>query len=149
MNVSPFMVIGIEVRTSNLNGQGVTDIGNLWNRFMSENILSQIPNKIDNTVYCLYTEYEGDHTQPYTTVLGCKVKNLEEIPEGMTGKSFAGGSYIKFSTRGDLSENLVANGWFKIWKMDLNRNYRVDFEVFGEKAQNPKDAEIDILIGIK
>ncbi len=149
MNVSPFMVIGIEVRTSNTNGQGVKDIGNLWNRFLGDDILSRIPNKIDNTVYCLYTEYEGDHTQQYTTVLGCKVENLETIPEGMVGKSFESGSYTKFTTRGNLSENLIANEWFKIWNMDLDRSYTVDFEVFGEKAHNPKDAEIDIFIGIK
>jgi hypothetical protein len=30
--------------------------------------------------------------------------------------------------------------------MDLNRAFTADFEVFGEKAQNPNDAEIDFLI---
>jgi predicted transcriptional regulator YdeE len=33
--------------------------------------------------------------------------------------------------------------------MDLDREYSADFEVFGEKAQNPQHAEIDILIAVK
>ncbi len=79
-NIETFTVIGIAVRTTNKNGQSAKDIGALWNKFMSEDILSQIPNKIDNTIYSIYTEYEGDYTQPYTTILGCKVKSKD----GMT-----------------------------------------------------------------
>jgi hypothetical protein len=33
--------------------------------------------------------------------------------------------------------------------MDLSRTYIADFEVFGEKAQNPSDAEIDFYVGVK
>lgn len=37
----------------------------------------------------------------------------------------------------------------KIWEMNLDRLYTADFEVFGEKAQNPANAEIDFLISVK
>ena len=33
--------------------------------------------------------------------------------------------------------------------MDLERVFTADFEVFGEKAQNPIDAEINFLIAVK
>lgn len=118
-------------------------------RFINDKVLEAIPNKIDNTIYSIYTDYESDHTKPYTTILGCKVKNLDTIPVGMVGKSIKGGNYVKFSTKGDLMKDLVINKWFEIWEMDLNRLFTADFEVFGEKAQNPADAEIDILIAIK
>lgn len=116
---------------------------------MAKNILNAIPNKIDNTIYSLYTEYESDHTKPYTTVLGCKVENLETIPDGMVGKAFESGNYIKITAKGDVTKGMIANEWMKIWKSDLDRIYTVDFEMYGEKAQNPTDAEVDILIAIK
>ena len=135
--------------TTNKNNQVAKDIGDLWGRFINDKVLEAIPNKIDNTIYSIYTDYESDHTKPYTTILGCKVKNLDTIPVGMVGKSIKGGNYVKFSTKGDLMKDLVINKWFEIWEMDLNRLFTADFEVFGEKAQNPADAEIDILIAIK
>ena len=31
-------------------------------RFFKENILTQIPHKIDDKMFALYTDYAGDHT---------------------------------------------------------------------------------------
>ena len=146
VKIEPFMIIGISVRTTNENNQAAKNIGDLWSKFMSENILGAIPNKIDSTVYSIYTDYESDHTKPYTTILGCKVSNLQSIPNGMIGKSFDGGNYVKLSAKGDLMKGLIVNKWTEIWSMDLDRVFTADFEIFGEKAQNPNDAEIDFLI---
>lgn len=149
VNIEPFKIIGISVRTTNENNQAAKDIGDLWNRFLNEKVLEAIPNKIDNTVYSIYTEYESDHTKPYTTILGCKVAALNTIPDGMVGKSFDGGNYVKLSAKGDLRKDLIINKWLEIWQMDLQRVFTADFEVFGAKAQNPADAEIDFLIAVK
>ncbi|MGE8513433.1 MAG: GyrI-like domain-containing protein [Chryseobacterium culicis] len=149
VKVEPFKVIGISVRTTNENGQAGKDIPVLWEKMISEDILNAIPNKIDHTIYSIYTDYEKDHTRPYTTVLGCKVENLDTIPEGMVGYSSEGGAYVKFTAKGDLSKDLVINEWLKIWQMDLGRIFTADFEIYGEKAQNPSDAEVDILIAVK
>ncbi|UZR97976.1 GyrI-like domain-containing protein [Chondrinema litorale] len=149
VKIEPFNLIGIAVKTTNENNLATQEIAELWQKFMGESLLHKIPNKVDNTIYSLYTEYEGDHTQPYTAVLGCKVDNLEEVPEGMVGKNFEGGNYVKLSAKGDLSKGLIVNEWAKIWQMDLDRAFTADFEVFGEKAQNPNNAEVDFLIAIK
>lgn len=149
VKIEPFKVIGIAIRTTNENGQAGKDIPVLWEKMINEDILNLIPNKIDHTIYSIYTDYEKDHTKPYTTVLGCKVENLDNIPEGMVGYSFDGGNYLKFTAKGDLSKNLVINEWIKIWNMDLGRIFTADFEVYGEKAQDPSDAEIDIFIAVK
>lgn len=149
VKVEPFRVIGISVRTTNENNQAAKDIPVLWERMMSENILNNIPNKTDETLYSIYTDYEKDHTKPYTTILGCKVETLDNIPDGMVGKSFDGGNYVKFTTKGDLTKGLVINKWLKIWNMDLERIFTADFEMYGEKAQNISEAEVDILIAVK
>ncbi|MCK0159457.1 GyrI-like domain-containing protein [Allomuricauda sp. F6463D] len=149
VKIEPFKIIGISIRTTNENGQASQEIAELWQRFMSENILSKIPNKIDNAVYSLYTEYESDHTKPYTAILGCKVENLDNVPNGMVGKSFDGGTYSKTTAKGDLMQGLVVNQWSKIFEMELDRTYDADFEIFGEKAQNQADAEVEFYVGIK
>lgn len=149
VKIEHFKIIGISVRTTNENNQAAKDIAALWGKFVGENVLEAIPNKIDTTVYSIYTDYESNHTKPYTTVLGCKVDNLNFIPDGMVGKSFDDGNYVKLSAKGDLMKGLIINKWLEIWAMDLNRAFTADFEVFGEKAQNPADAEIDFLIAVK
>ena len=149
VKVEPFKVMGISVRTTNENNQATQEIAALWQRFMSENVLANIPNKVDNTIYSVYTDYEGDHTQPYTAILGCKVNNLHHIPEGMTGKSFDGGKYLKTTAQGNLMQGLIVNHWSKIWAMDLDRTFTADFEVFGDKARNPTNAEVDFYVAIR
>jgi predicted transcriptional regulator YdeE len=149
VKIEPFNFIGISIRTTNENGQASKEIAELWGKFMSESILEKIPNKVDNEIYSLYTDYEGDHTKPYTAILGCKVENLDNIPNGMVGKSFNGGTYTKTTAKGDLMQGLVVNQWSKIFEMELDRTYDADFEIFGEKAQNPSDAEVDFYVGIK
>ncbi|MGB6153108.1 MAG: GyrI-like domain-containing protein [Pricia sp.] len=148
LNLAPFNIIGIAIRTTNENNQAATDIPALWDHFIKENILEKIPNKVDNTVYALYTDYESDHTRPYTTILGCKTENLNVVPDGMMGRTFEGGDYIKFTTRGNLAKGLIIREWQKIWETDLDRRYTLDFEVYGEKARNPSDAEVDIMIAV-
>ena len=148
VKIEPFRLIGISVKTTNENGQSVKEIAELWQRFMSENILTKIPNKVDSMIYSLYTDYEGDHTKPYTTILGCKVKNLTSIPDGMVGKSFDGGNYVKTNAKGDLTKGLIVNHWSKIFEMEQNRAYDADFEIYGEKARDPSNAEVDFYVGV-
>lgn len=148
IKIEPFEVIGIEVRTTNEKYQSAKDLAELWQKFLSENILSEIPNKVDNTIYSIYTNYESDHTKPYTTVLGCRVKHLKEIPTGMTAWSFKGGTYMKTTARGDVTKGLIADQWKKIWQMDIKRAYTADFEVYGEKAQDPVNCEVDFCIAV-
>ncbi len=147
--VAKFNIIGISVRTTNENGQAGQDIPALWNNFITNGMLEKIPNKVDTSLYCIYTDYEKDHTKPYTTILGCKVSGLQTIPEGMVGKTFEDGDYTKFVAKGNILQGMVFNEWIKIWNSNLARMYTADFEVYGEKAQNPENAEVEIFIAIK
>ena len=149
LTIQKFSVIGISARTTNENGQAGQDIPTLWDKFTSEGILEKIPNKIDNSIYCIYTEYEKDHTKPYTTILGCKVSDLQTVPEGMVGKTFDEANYTKIVAKGKISQGMVFNEWRKIWNSYLDRTFTADFEVYDEKAQNPENAEVDIFIAIK
>ncbi len=146
--INPFIVVGISVRTTNRDGQAARDIAALWNTFLTENLAAQIPNKTDEAIYSVYTDYEGDHTQPYTVLLGCRVLHAEAVPDGMTTKHFSGGTYQPFVAQGSLAQGAVYQAWTNIWNADLDRAYTADFEVYGEKARNPEDAEVDIFVAV-
>ena len=147
--IPPFAFIGLSIRTTNENQQAMQDIPALWARFFAENTLAKIPDKVNDTLYCIYTDYEKDYTKPYTTLLGCKVETLDSIPDGLTGRLINGGTYTTFTAQGNINEGIVAQEWIKIWNSDINRAYTADIEVYGTKAQNSEKAEIDILIAIQ
>lgn len=148
ITIEEFFIIGLSIRTTNENEQSAADIPVLWNKFMTENTIENIPNKIDNSIYSVYTEYEKDYTKPYTTILGCKVSSLDNIPAGMTGKTIAKETYKQFTAKGNLADGIVIQKWIEIWNTDLNRKYTADFEIYGEKASNPENAEVPIFIAI-
>ncbi len=147
--IQTFNVIGISVKTTNENEQSSKDIPALWQKFMEQGIHEKIPNKLDNSIYCIYTNYEKDHTKPYTTILGCKVATLKDIPQEMLGITFEEAEYFKQTVNGNLMQGIVYNAWTKIWNSDLNRAFTADFELYGEKAQNPEDAEVEIFVAIE
>ncbi|MBF4487942.1 GyrI-like domain-containing protein [Flavobacterium sp. CSZ] len=149
MIIQKFSVIGISVRTTNENGKSGEDIPALWNKFMSEEIQRKIPNKVSEDIFCIYTDYEKDHTKPYTTILGCKVKSLDVVPENMIGKTIESANYEELIAKGNLAEGIVYNKWLEIWNSDLDRSFTADFEVYGEKTQNPENAEVDIYIALQ
>lgn len=149
MKIETFNVIGISVRTTNENGTSAKDIPALWNKFMTEGIQQKIPNKISEDIFCIYTDYEKDHTKPYTTILGCKVESLDNIPENMVGKTIESADYEELIAKGNLSDGIVYNKWLEIWNSDLNRSFTADFEVYGSKTQNPENAEVDIYIALR
>jgi predicted transcriptional regulator YdeE len=147
--IETFHVIGITVRTTNANQQAATDILALWQRFMQEAMLDEIPNKIDDTVYSIYTDYEKDHTTPYTILLCCRVSNLDTIPTGMIGKTIPTALYQKFTATGDLMQGVVYQTWETIWATNIERAYTNDLEIYGPKAQDAANAQVDVFIAIK
>lgn len=149
VTIEPFKVISILIRTTNEDGRSLQDIAGLWGRFLTGKVLDAIPNKVDNTVYSIYTNYERDHTRPYDTIIGCSVHSLDAVPDGMVGRLFAGGKYVKLNAKGDLSKGLIADQWSKIWDMKLDRSFTADFEVFDDRAGDPSNAELDFFVAVK
>jgi len=144
-----FKIIGISVVTSNADGQAARDIPALWNRFFAENISAKIQDKLSEDLYCIYTDYVKDHTEPYTTILGYRVSNLDRVPEGLTGKVIDAGRYTSFMAKGKISEGIVFNAWLKIWDTPIDRAYTADFEIYGAKSQDPENAEVEIMIAVR
>ena len=146
--IEAFDIIGISTRTIN-DGSAATDIPALWGRFMNEKIQESIPNRVDDTIYCLYTNYAGDHTQPYDVIIGCKVSTLENVPANLITHTVEQSDGMKFQAKGSLEKGeAVVSTWYKIWESGLDRSFTTDFEVYDERSADMHNAEVDILISI-
>ena len=149
-NVSKEMLIaGIEVRTSNDPGKAEVAIPQLWGEFMNANLAEKLPDLACNTMYAVYTDYEGDHTKPYTMMLGLEVNSADNIPENLSVRTIPVSAYEIFAAKGDLTKDAVLNAWKEVWHSDLKRTFKTDMEVYGEKAMDPTNGEAEIWIGVE
>ncbi len=150
--IEKLYIVGISIRTTNQHGQASQDLEALWGRFWGENIQNQVPNKVSEEIYAVYTDYESDFTGFYTTIIGMSVSSLENIPAGFVGLTIDTDVYQKFVSKGKMPEAVV-NTWLEIWQKEaLNqvRAYRADFTVHGEKYHNGgDDAEVETFISVK
>ena len=152
-------VIGVELKTTNQNNQAAIQIPQFWQKFYAQNIKDQIPNnpsprwlriinKIDDEILGLYIDYEGDFTKPYSFVICCKVSSLENIPNGMVGKTIPASKYAVFNSKGKFPESLLKT-WQDIWTSNLDRTYTGDFEIYKQNFSATQNPKIDVYIATK
>jgi predicted transcriptional regulator YdeE len=140
-------ILGIALRTSNEKGRAEKEIPAHWNRFFADGIADKIPNKLNNTIFSLYTDYEGDFTKPYSCIIGYEVPDLNNVPEGLTGKVIPEAEYAFFPATGKFPESVVAT-WQKVWTSPIKRAYTIDFEVYPFDASQISP-EIKIYISLQ
>jgi predicted transcriptional regulator YdeE len=145
-----FTLIGLALKkkTSNANGQSAIDCGSLWQEFEKGNYAGKVPGKLDNELIAVYHRYEGDHTKPFSYFIGCRVAAGSVVPEGMDSLTIEKATYQQFTAKGKMPD-CVADTWREIWKMDIDRAYIADFEVYDERSQDWNNAVVDIFIGVK
>lgn len=149
LEITPFKIIGVSVRTTNENGQSMKDLAGLWQKFYSLNVFSRLNNKESDDFYAVYTDYNPGNHSEYTAIVGCKVHSFDNVPEGLTKAEVSGGKYIKVSAHGKMPQALQAE-WQKIWAdKKIRRKYSSDFELYDENSLDPDNAEIDIYISVE
>ncbi len=147
--IQKFYIVGISVRTTNQNGQSAKDIEALWGKFWGEEIPKQIPNKLSDDIYAVYTDYETDFNGPYTTIIGLPVSSLKDIPKGFAGITIETAQYQKFVSKGKMPA-AVFNTWLEIWSnKNLKRAYKADFTIHGKKYYDGDNAEVETFISVE
>jgi predicted transcriptional regulator YdeE len=150
-----FTVIGISARTSNakeMTPDGM--IGKQWGRLFQEGLLSKIPNKADQNIVAVYTDYASDHSGEYTFILGVRVTTDANVPAGMVATKVPAGKFAVFTSEKGPAPNVVPQLWRKINSLPpdtvgSNRRYKADFEIYDERATNPQNLQMDVYVGIK
>jgi len=149
-----FEVIGIEARTNNAQeatSNGV--IGKQWQRLFTEGILDRIPDKVDQSITVVYTNYASDWNGDYTYLLGAKVKSGTKAPAGMVLVTVPAGKYVEFKSARGPGQTVVPELWKQIWTYfhdpgNPTRAYKSDFERY-ETPSDPDNVQAHIFIGVK
>lgn len=149
-----FDVIGISVRTTNaaeMGGNG--EIPKQWQRLFMEGILTSIPNRADESIVAVYSDYASDASGAYTYTLGSKVKPGTKAPEGMVAISVPAGKYLKFVTAKGPGAEVVPPAWKAIYGYfaapdSPKRMFKTDYELY-EDMSDPNAMQGQIFIGIK
>ena len=150
-----FTVIGISARTSNareMTSDGT--IGKMWGRLFQEGLLAKIPNKADDKIVAVYTDYASDHTGEYTYILGSRVTSDVAVPTGMIARKVPAGKFGVFTSEKGPAPKVVPELWMKINSLPpdavgAKRQYKADFEIYDERATDPQNLQMDVYIGIK
>lgn len=146
-NLPMFYVAGISIRTINKDGQAGQDIGALWQQFTQGSFADKLEDKEGSELYCVYTDYESDHNDYYTAILGCKVTSIEYLPEGFVGKAIPAAKYAVFTPAGKFPAN-IGETWQYIWQSDLQRTYTVDFDVYDTADKAFEDIEAKVYVAV-
>ncbi|WP_159800633.1 GyrI-like domain-containing protein [Flavobacterium sp. MK4S-17] len=140
--------IALKEKTTNENNQAMQDCGRLWQEFESKGYFSKIDNKLENKIYAVYYDYEGDHTKPYSYFIGCRVAAGSLAPEGMENIVIPPGNYKIITAKGKMPD-CVADAWRTIWNSDIKRAYKADFEIYDGESFDWNNAEIAIFISVE
>lgn len=149
LQINPFYIAGISIRTTNKNGQAGSDLTSLWSRFYEDSIPMKVSNPIGEEVYAVYTKYSSDYQGDYTAFIGLKIRDEEDVPKGLERIQIGGGKYREYILKGEPSKS-IPEAWSRIWENDnnLKRRYTSDFEVYGEKSGNGSLSEIKIYLAV-
>lgn len=144
-NWNNFKMIGISTETTN---ESMIDIETLWGKFWGENSADKIPNKASDEIYAVYTDYESDYTGKYTLIIGFPVTTFDNIPDGFVGRNISVGLNVKYISKGKMPEAILKT-WTEIGQdTQLNRAYRADVTVHGQKYYHRDNAEVETYISI-
>ncbi len=151
-------LVGIFVRTNNKAEMepNLAKIPGNFNKYFANKLFEKILHRKNPFVtYSIYTEYESNKYGEYTHFIGEEVNNFADQDTSLFKTMvIPSNKYTKFTTaRGEMPK-IVIETWQKIWQMNEiamqgKRNYIADFEIYDQRAVDPKNAEVDIYIGIK
>lgn len=148
--IEAFDVIGLSSRISG-NEAASEEINALWQNFFETQLAHRLPNRLDDVIYAVYSDYEGDHTKPYRLTIGYRMKESEPhavVPEDACLVRVARGDYAMMSAGGEQPKALIET-WQAIWQSDLDRCFETDFEVYGTRFFEEGVHEILVAVGIK
>jgi len=149
-----FDVIGISARTTNaveVGGNG--EIPKLWQRLFMEGVLTSIPDRADESIVAVYSDYASDANGAYTYTLGSKVKPGTKAPAGMVAISVPAGKYLKFVTAKGPGAEVIPPAWKAIYAYfgspdNPKRAFKIDYELYQDMS-DPNAIQGQIFIGVK
>lgn len=140
IQTAPITIVGIAIRTS--NSKAFEEIPLHWKAFFEKQMLAHIPDKINDEIYAVYTEFDdvpksaGDiYSLGYTFIIGAAVNRADRLPSTMVSTIVQATKRAVFPIEPAKPE-LVGAEWQKIWQMqDLQRAFAPDYEHYSANGE--------------
>lgn len=137
-------VFGIELRTS--NDEAMQTIPPHWQRFSQQAVLADIPGKISDDVYAVYTNFDhagSNNRGVYSLILGAQVHPHTPLPQGLARAVIPASRRAVFPVEKGRFD-LVGDTWQEIWRRnDLAKTFIAEYERYTSQG------DIDIFIGLE
>ncbi len=120
---------------------------------MQQGTTEKIPNRADQNLLAVYTDYENDQNGEYTYLIGARVTSTADVPAGLTLKEIPAGSYAILETEKGPAALILPKIWQQLWSMsakDLGgqRAFQADYEIY-PPGFDPQNAQVTLHIGLK
>lgn len=150
-HIAPFYVVGVSARITS-NETASEEINALWQSFFEQQIAHGLPQRENDVMYAVYSDYEGDHTKPYRLTIGYRMKSdwspLGKDFGALMSVQIKDGDYAMMGAIGEQPKALIET-WQAVWQSDLNRCFYTDFEVYGARFFEEGVHEVLVAIGVK
>lgn len=131
-------------------------ITRLATHYFEANLAEKIQHRANPSVtIAAYTDYSHDYQGKYNYFIGEEVTSEEgqDLSQFKIIKIPAG-KYLKITTPKGKIPDILARAWQAIWSMSPEelggeRTYKVDFEIYDERAADLNNAEVDIYVGLE
>lgn len=143
-----FVVRGIELRTTNRNGESLKQIPAFWQRFYREKLAEKIPGAIKpDIIYALYTDY--DEQGYYSMLLGVESKKMKCDESLWRSVTVPAARYAVMTAKG-IIPYAVPSAWEYVFSDQFmhTRAFCADFEVYDQRSKCVHDAEVDLYVSI-
>lgn len=141
-----FDVVGLSAVISG-NENATEEINALWESFFEKQIGQNVSSRVDDIIYAVYSDYEGDHTKPYRLTIGYKVEGKQQVSDHLHSVYVQEANYALMSAGGEQPKALI-DTWVAIWQSDLDRCYKTDFEVYGPRFFEEGVHEVLVAVGV-
>jgi predicted transcriptional regulator YdeE len=142
-----FDVVGVPLRTSRERQK--EEIPSHWQRFLVNDRASAIPDRLDDSLLGVYTEYEAPpSSMEYSLTVGCRVSAESAAEEGMVRIRVPESSYAVFALEGPFPEALV-DAWEWVRNSDLPRIWTADFEDYRFRAGLAADPNVVLNVAVR
>ncbi len=144
--IDGFSVVGISTIIAG-SDTASEDINALWEDFFKRSIGQDVTERVDDVIYAVYSDYEGDHTKPYRLTLGYKVKEAVALKDHLYQVDVQTADYAMMGAAGEQPKALIET-WTAVWQSDLDRRFETDFEVYGQRFFEEGVHEVLVCVGV-
>ncbi|MED7788714.1 effector binding domain-containing protein [Francisella sp. 19X1-34] len=118
-------VVGVATKVSNDRDDLLEQA---WELFFNSEVLEYLNGQnLSQDIISVYYAYEGDHTAPYTLLIGYEVDDKFDVPTGLNSTNIELNHDI-FRVEGDLPDTAI-DKWQEIWADNSKkRAYKADFD---------------------